>query len=357
MNIKSIEDEKRYDNIKINQKNEHFSILHQNVRSLGNARELLEAILTEQLDIKIVCLTEHWKTKEQLEYHGITNFSLRTFFCRGKNEHGGVAIYARNEIQTKERADIKEQSRKKNCECTGIEFKLDGKKHVCIAVYNDGNIETLIEAMESILHKLMEENITVTIVGDFNINMLENSKKRQTLLDLLRSYNLQQTIHQPTRITATTATCIDNIFTNAGENWSTNIIQTHISDHTAQKITFKVNQRQQNYILKRTFSKNNIEYFKELIHKENWISIYKLANNNVNAQFDEFHRLYLKNFNEAFPLKKIMVRRNPKTIIPNMEIKEMKNKLDLLLVMSTYEKSFKDKYCETKIQYDKLLKQ
>lgn len=69
-----------------------FGILHQNVRSIGNAKELLEEVIKENEEVKVLCISEHWKTEEQLQYHTIGNFKLETYFCRKEEEHGVVAI-------------------------------------------------------------------------------------------------------------------------------------------------------------------------------------------------------------------------------------------------------------------------
>jgi hypothetical protein len=50
------------------------------------------------------------------------------------------------------------------------------------------------------------------ICGDFNINYLEDNKKKQQLNDLLRSFNLHNVLNFPTKFSTTTQTLIDNIF-------------------------------------------------------------------------------------------------------------------------------------------------
>ena len=54
-------------------------------------------------------------------------------------------------------------------------------------------------------------------MGDFNINLLKTDTHRPTheYLEFIYSYSMLPTIYKPTRITATTATCIDNILTNS----------------------------------------------------------------------------------------------------------------------------------------------
>ena len=53
-------------------------------------------------------------------------------------------------------------------------------------------------------------------MGDFNIDLLKTDIHRpiHEYVDLIYSLSMLPSIYKPTRITATTATCIDNILTN-----------------------------------------------------------------------------------------------------------------------------------------------
>lgn len=77
-------------------------------------------------------------------------------------------------------------------------------------MYNDGNLEIMERQLTSILEKLNERD-QVIILGDFNIDMLENTRKKNEWLNFLSSYGIQQTIFEPTRITPAISTCIDGI--------------------------------------------------------------------------------------------------------------------------------------------------
>ena len=53
-------------------------------------------------------------------------------------------------------------------------------------------------------------------MGDFNIDLMKTDSYRpiHDYLESNYSHSMRPTIYKPTRITATTATCIDNILTN-----------------------------------------------------------------------------------------------------------------------------------------------
>ena len=83
----------------------------------------------------------------------------------------------------------------------------------------------------------------------YHINKVENclplaadisavGRKRDTGGDLLLSFNLRWSIDSPTRVTATSATAIDNVVANI-ENMSVSVHNTVISDHDAQLVTIE----------------------------------------------------------------------------------------------------------------------
>ena len=70
--------------------------------------------------------------------------------------------------------------------------------------------------MKNCLDKLNKENKEIYISGDFNIDLLkyDSNKKYQEFYNQMTTSGFLPQILQPTRITETTATIIDNIYTN-----------------------------------------------------------------------------------------------------------------------------------------------
>ena len=70
------------------------------------------------------------------------------------------------------------------------------------------------------------------MVGDLNCDLLVSSSKSRTLNNLCTSRNMKQLITQPTRVTETSKSLIDIIFTsNPAIIVHSGIVETHISDH------------------------------------------------------------------------------------------------------------------------------
>ena len=66
-----------------------------------------------------------------------------------------------------------------------------------------------------LLEKLSHENKQIVIIGDFNINLLnQDDKNTTTFFDTMFSCSYLPFINTPTRVTGHSKTLIDNIFYN-----------------------------------------------------------------------------------------------------------------------------------------------
>ncbi|KAL3282277.1 hypothetical protein HHI36_005467 [Cryptolaemus montrouzieri] len=74
------------------------------------------------------------------------------------------------------------------------------------------------------------------VAGDLNVNMMMDSSAKRKITNLIRSHGLQCLFTEPTRVTITSSTCIDNIFANFkfGACFE-ETIDPHISNYKAQK--------------------------------------------------------------------------------------------------------------------------
>ena len=69
-------------------------------------------------------------------------------------------------------------------------------------------------------------------MGDLNLDLTKDSvnPKINSFLDLLSSFYLQTVIDSPTRISQTSASLLDNIFTNVSTHIQSGILLSEISD-------------------------------------------------------------------------------------------------------------------------------
>ena len=92
------------------------------------------------------------------------------------------------------------------------------------------------DKMSNIVNVVRRENKTCYLLGDYDINILnyENNAQTPQFVDMISSNGFLPLITRPSRVTATSATSIDNIFTNnIGDmnNSVEGLFITDISDH------------------------------------------------------------------------------------------------------------------------------
>ena len=131
---------------------------------------------------------------------------------------GGVLIYISETIPFSERNDLILNSLEMIC----IEIKKPHNKSFLVcAWYRPPNSSTnLFDDFETFLNSCDLENHELLIMGDLNCDISKfpldfNARKLQLLSSL---YQLNQLIDEPTRVTSTSATLIDLIFTNKKQN-------------------------------------------------------------------------------------------------------------------------------------------
>ena len=121
----------------------------------------------------------------------------------------------------------------------------------------------------------------------------------------MTSNSLYTLISKPTRITSSTATLIDNIFTNNLElNTNSGILYTDLSDHlpvfqvTHVKIIVEP-PRQKRFVL--LINPTTMLALRSKLEGVDWSSVY--SNNSVNESYDTFSSLLTSAYNMSFPLQ------------------------------------------------------
>ena len=129
----------------------------------------------------------------------------------------------------------------------------------------------------------------------------------QDFLNCIYSNSLFPVITKPTRVTSSSATLIDNLFTNAIANAQsfTGILYADVSDHfpifyidhsTKVKIPHK-------YIRKRIYSPENLQKITDACDAHEWNNV--LASNGAQDAFTLYHNEFTEIYNSCFPIKNI----------------------------------------------------
>ena len=129
------------------------------------------------------------------------------------NRGGGVIFYVREHLKCKQMEWVCEH----NLECIGLKIALSPHMSIMlIGMYRPPSASNAFYAELQALHKECDMKNEVILLGDLNINWLDKSIRKQ-LKSLLTNFNFTQLIKGPTRLTTSSETCIDLVFSNKCE--------------------------------------------------------------------------------------------------------------------------------------------
>lgn len=293
--------EEQFNEVQIEQT---FSFIHFNCRSLSkHFSEIKHFLETLKGRFKLIALSETWikKGKEvdlKLKCYDlyVTNRANRT--------GGGVALYIYNELKCR---PVKCMTTAINdlMESVAVEIELEQNRNIVVAcVYRKpgSKVENFIDKLEEMIYGLNNKR-NIVICGDYNIDLLKVDSHMQNsdFLETLYKNGLYPLITKPSRITTTSATLIDNIFTNVLENQITSgLVINDTSDHLPifaifyYKLPKKTVYHQ---IYKRKRSADHIKFRNDLI-KQEWKEVYT---DDVNNAYNSFLKCYLTLYNKHCP--------------------------------------------------------
>ena len=136
--------------------------------------------------------------------------------------------------------------------------------------------------MDSFFEKLIrnvciqEKNKVCVLMGDFNLDLLktESDRDMSDFYDFLSSFGFRPLILQPTRVTASTASMIDNIFINSLDTESKGgNLTTSISDHFSQFCVLDIFSKRKNIpspCKRRNFKNFSYVEFREELSLFDW---------------------------------------------------------------------------------------
>ena len=125
-------------------------------------------------------------------------------------------------------------------------------------------------------------------------------------IETFASFCFKPLITKPTRINSNCSTfsLLDNIFSNVCNVGTSGIIVSDVSDHfpVFYISSFRTNSLCHTKSSNRNLSKNNISKFIQIISNTNWNSV--LNNDDPEASYNEFLRIFLYHYEHCFPVRK-----------------------------------------------------
>lgn len=209
-----------------------FYVFHYNVRSLRNKIEDIEVALQQSvcgIAFPVICFSEHWCSSDEIASIKLSGYKCASHFSRSVTKGGGVVIFVKSGLKYRNLNKINEMSLQNVYEITATQI-LDSKiVIVCIYRPPTSGFDIFMERLDKTLKVIASERI-VLIVGDFNVNFIDNDSMKIQICDLFHTYGFAFVIKDPTR----NNNCLDNVFLNCELKVVTSgVMELHLSDHKA----------------------------------------------------------------------------------------------------------------------------
>lgn len=289
-------------------------IMHYNIQGIKDKFEDLHILLNEKT-VKIVCLNEHnIRESNKSLLNKIPDFSLRDGYFRD-NSRGGSCILVDKSLSATPRQDIKSLNEDFVFESSSIEIK--SLNLIVVSIYrtpgNDISKLFLIK-LKKLLNTLQKESKKkrVVIAADFNINILEKNNLVEEFKNIIRNYGYSINMNQPTRVTKSTQTCIDNFITsiNYGKVPCSNI-DLALSDHNAlflqlpSKISSQIKQKNYMKTNRRLFPEKTISPFINNLRSKLECLV---LDGTVEDNYKKFLSTLTLSMEEHFPVKELKTK-------------------------------------------------
>ena len=290
-----------------------LNLIDLNIQALTNKLTEFEAFLME-CKPDIVCLNEHWMNVDFSLNVNFCGYKCAAKYCRSKYKGGGVIIYTKDYLETQDLKILSTVNSIEKCfEYTGCKIIHKNKSIIVVNIYRSpsGDWNTFISQLNLLLNGIITRNQQIIVCGDLNVNQLYDSLQKNVLFDLMNSFQLDITTCEPTRITNTSKTAIDYIFTNISkQSYCTSVFDPGLSDHSALQFNltcfFNSSDRcNANSVCKfvRSYSDENIDYFNYLLNLCSWHHL--TCFNDINSMFNFFMEHLLWSFSSSFCFKKV----------------------------------------------------
>ena len=292
-----------------------FSILHLNVASLqahiDDLKSLL-ALLNHPFHIIGITETKILDGKEPLIKIDIDGYVFEN--TPTKTSFGGSGLYIRSDLDFKKCKNLS-KSVESVAESSFVEiFLKNNKKFLVGSIYrHHQSISYFVENfLSDILHIINKSKKICALMGDFNVDLLKIDQHEESNLfyNVLTANGFRPLILQPSRVTKTSATLIDNIFINdmASKSKGGNLVSS-ISDHFAQFSSLDIfPKKRPNALPKfgRTYKNFSHSSFSNEMNKINWSQI--LHGKNTDSQIETILANTTALLDKMAPIKKLTKR-------------------------------------------------
>ena len=241
---------------------------------------------------------------------------------------GGLVLYCRNSLTCSRRSDLEISS----LETIWAEIELPNARPflVCTAYRPPNALSEWIDLFEEELSIAQATGLEYIVMGDFNIDL--HTCTNTKWLNMIQLFDLYQLITESTRITPTTSTLIDHVYTTAQANITESFVSDlSISDHlpvcVTRRVSSKISKKKEHISASyRSFKHFDEDLFLQELTTD--LETFHPHHLNVDDDFVLWFSLILKHLNIHAPIKtkRVKTKRLPYWFTP--EIAEIQKRRD-----------------------------
>ena len=211
-------------------RNDHVTLVHHNIRSFNaNGDQFLTLFDEINRAIDLFVFTETWF--RDVHVSEVDNYN--SYHTTRSQTGGGVSIYCHNSHISQKLDNF--SGIFNTFEVVAAMVYFNDQIFQIVGVYrppNSNKNQFLVEFEEYMSESTSENNLI--ILGDFNIDIGQDSVDAIDLVGLMTSFNCRSLIFDPTRISLSgRASTIDQIWTNVESDFDSGVIECDVSDHYA----------------------------------------------------------------------------------------------------------------------------
>ena len=298
-------------NSNFKQNSNDLSIVHVNARSMNqNGDDLVVFLGNLSVKFDVICISETWFRDENLTNNFFPNHvGFHSWRLDGRTG-GGASIYVAKYLKAQLIESISNSSL--NTEYVFIKIFHNNRVIVAGSCYRapsaSSNLECFNRLMSDKLSNLDLTKVHCVLCGDFNADLFKYSEDSNIAMfyDNIHSHSLIPVITKPTRITNSSFSLIDNIFTTSPYNIFPGILKVDISDHFPIFLIFKdffnsINKNESRKISFRLASESRLLNLRAAVASTNFDEI--LNEVDCEVALSKLHELILNLYNKHCPIK------------------------------------------------------
>ena len=170
----------------------------------------------------------------------------------------------------------------------------------------NSNLENFYDVLRTMLVSICREKKLCYILGDYNLDLLKSESHSLTkdFVNLMFEHSFVPLINRPTRVTRSSASLIDNIFTNDlsfSNSSSSGILLNDTSDHYPVFHLSTTNEliEKEIVITKRRITNETRLKFIDMVTNVDWSFVSSIENTQL--AYSAFSEKYIDLYNRAFP--------------------------------------------------------